>query len=120
MRAAVALDESLDLMTAAPVASPGDQPPTAGQPVHLHLAHAGRAEPLSKCVEETLRVYLRTTDGHEITDLYRLVTEEVERPLFATVLRHVDGNLSRAAKILGLTRSTLRKRLAVYGVDRGR
>jgi Fis family transcriptional regulator, factor for inversion stimulation protein len=92
--------------------------PTAGPT--LQIVQADRREPLSKCVEDALRIYLRTTDGHEVSDLHRLVIAEVERPLFATVLRHVDGNLSHAAKILGLTRSTLRKRLADYGIDRGR
>jgi Fis family transcriptional regulator len=86
----------------------------------LQVVQADRREPLSKCVEDALGVYLRTTDGHEVSDLHRLVIEEVERPLFATVLRHVEGNLSHAAKILGLTRSTLRKRLADYGIVRGR
>jgi len=120
MKTAVALDESLDRMTSDPVASPGGQSPASAQPVQLQVVQAGRPEPLSKCVEDALRVYLRTTAGHEVSDLHRLVTEEVERPLFAIVLDHVDGNLSRAAKILGLTRSTLRKRLVAYGIDRGR
>ncbi len=115
MKTAVALDDPLDLMS-----SPGDQPSPPVQPVLLQVVQADRREPLGKCVEEALRAYLKTTDGHEVSDLHRLVIEEVERPLFATVLRHVEGNLSHAAKILGLTRSTLRKRLADYGIDRGR
>lgn len=106
---------SLDLMP-----GPDDQTSTAFQPISLQVVQADRREPLSKCVEDALRAYLKTTDGHEVSDLHRLVIEEVERPLFDTVLRHVEGNLSRAAKILGLTRSTLRKRLADYGIDRGR
>lgn len=89
-------------------------------PAQLHVVQADRADPLSKCVEDALRIYLRTTDGHEVTDLHRLVMREVERPMFETVLRHVDGNLSNAARILGLTRNTLRKRLSDYGIDRGR
>jgi Fis family transcriptional regulator len=59
-------------------------------------------------------------DGHDVSELHRLVIEEVERPLFETVVRHADGNLSQAAKMLGLTRSTLRKRLKDYGIERGR
>jgi Fis family transcriptional regulator len=90
------------------------------QPIPLQVLQADRRDPLSKCVEDALRTYLETTGGHAVSDLHRLVIQEVERPLFATVLQHVDGNLSQAAKILGLTRSTLRKRLADYGIDRGR
>jgi len=87
--------------------------------VHLEVVQSDRRDPLSKCVEDAVRAYLRTTDGHEVTDLHRLVLAEIERPLLATVLHHVEGNLSRAAKILGLTRSTLRKRLQDYEIDRG-
>lgn len=115
MKTAVAFDQSLDLMAPDLESVPEDQ-----LPAPFHVVQTGRPEPLSKCVEDALRVYLHTTEGHGVSDLHRLVTEEVERPLFTMVLGHVDGNLSRAAKILGLTRSTLRKRLAAYGIDRGR
>jgi Fis family transcriptional regulator len=94
--------------------------PTKVLPVQLEVVQADGTDPLSKCVADALRIYLKTTDGHEVTDLHRLVIREVERPMFETVLRHVDGNLSNAARILGLTRNTLRKRLTEYGVDRGR
>jgi Fis family transcriptional regulator len=90
------------------------------QAVHLEVIQSDRSEPLSKCVEEAVLAYLHTTDGHGVSDLHGFVIAEVERPLLATVMRHTDGNLSRAATILGLTRSTLRKRLIAYGIDRGR
>jgi Fis family transcriptional regulator len=89
-------------------------------PVQLKVVQADRTDPLSKCVEEALGTYLRNMDGHDVSELHRLVIEEVERPLFETVVRHADGNLSQAAKMLGLTRSTLRKRLKDYGIERGR
>ena len=77
-----------------------------------------RTDPLSKCVADALALYLEQMDGHTVTDLHRLVIEEVERPLFETVLRHTEGNLTLAARMLGLTRSTLRKRLAHYRIER--
>lgn len=117
MKTAVARDdfEPLDQ-----VPDPEDVAPII-QPFPLQvLQTADRRQPLSKCAEEALKAYLETTGVHAASGLHRLVIEEVERPLFATVLQHVDGNLSHAAKILGLTRSTLRKRLADYGIERGR
>lgn len=85
---------------------------------HFQVVQADRADPLSKCVQDALEIYLGNMDGHAITDLYQLVIEEVERPLFETVVQHAAGNLTLAARILGLTRSTLRKRLTHYGIER--
>ena len=117
MRAAVAHD---DPGLQDPVPSPSSQTSSSAPQIPLQVVQADHPEPLSQCVEDALRAYLRTTDGHDVSGLHRFVIEEVERPLFSTVLRHVEGNLSQAAKMLGLTRSTLRKRLADYGIDRGR
>ena len=86
----------------------------------LQVVEAGRTDPLSKCVQDALRFYLENMAGHDVVNLYALVLEEVERPMFETVLDHTNGNLSHAAKMLGLTRATLRKRLAAYGIERAR
>ena len=40
------------------------------------------------------------------------------RHLIEEVLRHTGGNQSRAAKILGMTRNTLRERIRRYGLER--
>ena len=42
-----------------------------------------------------------------------------ERHLFTRVLGHAGGNLSLAARILGINRRTLRARLKDLGIDRG-
>jgi Fis family transcriptional regulator, factor for inversion stimulation protein len=76
------------------------------------------AAPLSQCVRAAVEAYLTHMAGHEIEDLYDLVIQEVERPLFELVLQHTQGNLSQAARLLGLTRNTLRKRLTAHGIDR--
>ncbi|HWS77517.1 MAG TPA: helix-turn-helix domain-containing protein, partial [Thermomonas sp.] len=49
-------------------------------------------------------------------DLYNIALRELEIPLFAEVLRHCDGNQSRAATMLGIHRATLRKKLKDYGL----
>ena len=92
---------------------------TAPHAGDLSVVQADHADPLSKCVEDALATYLHHMDGHPISDLHRLVIEEVERPLFETVMRYTDGNLTLAARMLGLTRSTLRKRLVHFGIERG-
>lgn len=86
----------------------------------LRVVEADRTDPLSKCVRDALGFYLENMAGHDVANLYALVMEEVERPMFETVLQHTNGNLSHAAKMLGMTRSTLRKRLSLHGIERGR
>ena len=46
-----------------------------------------------------------------------MVIAEVERPMFETVMDYVNGNQSRASQILGISRSTLRKKLKIYDLD---
>jgi Fis family transcriptional regulator len=70
-----------------------------------------RTEPLRECVRNALRFYLTSMGDHEITGLYRLVMNEVERPMIESVLEHTQGNQSAAASILGISRGTLRKKL---------
>lgn len=49
------------------------------------------------------------TEFKKITDLYKLVLSQVEKPLIEIVLEFTEGNQSKAAKLLGLSRNTLRK-----------
>jgi two-component system nitrogen regulation response regulator GlnG len=41
----------------------------------------------------------------------------VERQLLTEVLRHTSGNQSQAARILGITRPTLRAKLVALGLS---
>jgi two-component system nitrogen regulation response regulator GlnG len=50
------------------------------------------------------------------TDLYGECLPLLEKPLFREVLRLAEGNLSRAARHLGLNRATLRTRLIALGL----
>lgn len=73
-----------------------------------------RNRPLRDLTEEALHRYFRDLNGHSPGDLYDLVLGEVELPLFQTVMDYTDGNQSRAARILGINRATLRKKLRQY------
>jgi len=75
-----------------------------------------REESLSDCVRDALNSYFTQLDGHGTNNLFQLVMEEVERPLFQTVMEHTNGNQTRAAAVLGISRSTLRKKLALYEI----
>ncbi len=47
---------------------------------------------------------------------YRELIGLAEQKIFAKVLEHTDGNLTQAAKRLGITRTTLRTRLEALGM----
>jgi Fis family transcriptional regulator len=79
-------------------------------------ANERRKKPLSSCVKHSLDRYFRDLDGHKPGNLYDMVIGEVEQPLLEAVLRHTQGNQSRAAEVLGINRATLRKKLEFYGI----
>ena len=83
--------------------------------VSVDRQDASRA-PLRDHVANSVRRYLRDLDGCETDDLYNIALRELEIPLFAEVLKHCDGNQSRAATMLGIHRATLRKKLKDYGL----
>ena len=55
-------------------------------------------------------------DDSSHVGLYDRVIESVERPLVEETLRHVGGNQTKAGKLLGINRNTLRKKLRYYGL----
>ena len=52
----------------------------------------------------------------ECEGVYRLVILEVEGSLLEAVMQQTAGNQGRAARILGINRGTLRKKLHVHGL----
>ncbi|MHB8472166.1 MAG: DNA-binding transcriptional regulator Fis [Gammaproteobacteria bacterium] len=76
-----------------------------------------RDKPLRSCVQTVLELYFMDLNGHKPGDLYEMVMGEVELPLLETVLRHTRGNQTAAADILGISRSTLRKKLREYRLE---
>jgi Fis family transcriptional regulator len=74
-------------------------------------------EPLSEAVREALARYFDQLDGTPPNDLHQMVMQQVEQPLFEATLRFTGGNQSKAAMMLGISRSTLRKKLALYAIE---
>ncbi|MBI2191115.1 MAG: sigma-54-dependent Fis family transcriptional regulator [Planctomycetes bacterium] len=70
--------------------------------------------------EEIERVVRRLVDeslrGEPSQGLHALLLPRLERPLLQRVLEFTGGNQVRAARLLGLHRTTLRKKIAEYGL----
>ncbi len=75
---------------------------------------------LRNSVRESLRQYFIRLEGQAPANLYELVLAEVEQPMLEMVLQYTGQNQSKAAKILGISRGTLRKKMAQYDLFKTR
>src|SRR5262249_36289230 len=71
-------------------------------------AGAGLSLGLDQFIDERLR------DGTD--SLYEETLERMERHLLTRVLQHTGGNQAQAAKILGITRGSLRTKIREVGI----
>ena len=49
--------------------------------------------------------------------VYQLVLNEVEPPLLRSVMKFSNNNQSKASRILGINRTTLRTKLKKYNIE---
>lgn len=83
---------------------------------HINRGTDPRRDTLGEAVKAALERYFETLGGQHPDDLYRMVIEEVERPLLECVMFHCGGNQTKASQYLGLNRGTLRKKLRQHGI----
>jgi Fis family transcriptional regulator len=88
--------------------------PTTGS---FKVAASRHPEPLRDAVRDALTHYFEQLNGTPPNDLYQMVMQQVEQPVFEAVMQYTGGNQSRAATLLGISRSTLRKKLAQYEIE---
>ncbi len=70
--------------------------------------------PLDESVRLNLEVYLNDLGDIEPTGMWDMVMSCVEKPLLQTAMTRAQGNQSKAAQLLGITRNTLRKKLVSH------
>jgi Fis family transcriptional regulator len=73
---------------------------------------------IEECVRESLEGYFKDLRGVTPTAMYDMILQVVERPLLETVMKHAEGNQSRAAEWLGINRNTLRRKLVEHKLIR--
>ena len=65
-----------------------------------------------------MRRYFNQLDKKNMPiNVYELVLKEVEPPLLESVMRFANNNQSKAARVLGINRTTLRTKLKKYNIN---
>ncbi len=85
----------------------------------------GHAEPivdpkdvsLPSYVEEKIGDFVRAMNVGSGNNLYPTLMRAVERPLIELALRETHGNQIKAARLLGLNRNTLRKKITEFDIS---
>lgn len=79
---------------------------------------AGKNEGLGAAVERYMRRFYADSD-EEIcpVGVYDFVMGEVERRLIAATLDYAKGNRLKTARILGINRNTLLRKMRDFGLD---
>jgi Fis family transcriptional regulator, factor for inversion stimulation protein len=73
--------------------------------------------PLEQSVRDRLERYFADLGESEPRDVLAMVISCVERPVLQVALEKTNGNQSKAAEMLGVTRSTLRKKLLAHNLQ---
>jgi len=73
-----------------------------------------KSAPLAEVIEKIIASHLETTDKNSITNLYQKVIDHTQYGALRVVIEHCNGNRSQAAKIMGISRESLRIYLTKY------
>ena len=69
---------------------------------------------LPACINAKLTRYFEQLNGEPTSGVYKMVMQETESVTIQFVLDKVDYNQSEAARILGMNRGTLKKKIELY------
>ena len=75
-----------------------------------------RSASLRDSVTSAVKDYLVQLDGQLGNEVYQMVLTEVEAPLLEEIMAYTRNNQTKASRMLGLNRGTLRKKLKQYGL----
>ncbi len=79
-------------------------------------AESAATDSFATLIARRVAQHLEKANGEEPRGLYQKLVAEIERPLIEQTMRRAEGNQVRAARILGLNRNTLRKKLVDLGI----
>jgi Fis family transcriptional regulator len=68
-------------------------------------------KPIDECIRASLEQYFADLRGATPRAIHQMIVAAVEKPMLDVVMRHAEGNQSKAAEWLGINRNTLRRKL---------
>lgn len=72
---------------------------------------------IGDCIRRNLNRYFRDLDGETPHAIHAMVIASVEQPMLEVVMKQAAGNQTVAAEMLGISRSTLRRKLAEHNLS---
>ncbi|HIG88447.1 helix-turn-helix domain-containing protein [Candidatus Thioglobus sp.] len=69
---------------------------------------------LPACINAKLDRYFEQLNGESTSGVFKMVLQETELATIKFVLDRVEQNQSEAARILGMNRGTLKKKIELY------
>ncbi|MBT4244780.1 MAG: Fis family transcriptional regulator [Gammaproteobacteria bacterium] len=76
------------------------------------MTHRG----LQDCIKDSLEKYFSDLNGEKSNGVFKMVTQQTESATIKFVLDKVNQNQSEAARILGINRATLKKKVSLYNL----
>ena len=72
---------------------------------------------ISDCINAKLEKYFQQLNGEKTSGVHKMVIQSVEPVVINFVLNLTNKNQSKAANILGISRSTLNNRIKFYKIN---
>jgi len=69
---------------------------------------------LPACINAKLDLYFEQLNGESTSGVFKMVMQETESVTIKFILDKVEQNQSKAARILGMNRGTLKKKIEFY------
>ena len=71
---------------------------------------------LQDCIKDNLEKYFADLNGETSNGVFKMVTQQTESATIKFVLDKANQNQSEAARILGINRATLKKKVSLYNL----
>jgi len=71
---------------------------------------------IQDCIKDNLEKYFSDLNGEPSNGVFKMVTKQAESATIKFVLDKVNQNQSEAARVLGINRATLKKKVSLYNL----